>query len=144
MGEPLRFTQTVEVTSTDCIHCGFDVLMPASFKTQRRNDHKTFHCTSCGGSMHWPAGTSETEKLRKELESAQRQATFHRENAASERAAREKTERRLSATRGAKTRIVNRIKNGVCPCCNRTFVNLLQHMSTQHPEFQKQEAADSR
>jgi hypothetical protein len=37
--------------------------------------------------------------------------------------------------KGVKTRMANRIKHGVCPCCNRTFLNLQRHMTTQHPSF---------
>ena len=25
--------------------------------------------------------------------------------------------------------------NGVCPCCNRSFENLRNHMHTQHPDY---------
>ncbi|WP_165394478.1 helix-turn-helix domain-containing protein [Pseudoxanthomonas winnipegensis] len=28
-----------------------------------------------------------------------------------------------------------RVMNGVCPCCNRTFENLRRHMHDKHPEF---------
>lgn len=39
---------------------------------------------------------------------------------------------RIGAT---KTRIKNRVKNGVCPCCNRTFENLARHMQAKHSDF---------
>lgn len=44
-------------------------------------------------------------------------------------------ERRLAAQRGVTTRLKNRVANGVCPCCNRTFANLQRHMSTKHKGF---------
>lgn len=28
-----------------------------------------------------------------------------------------------------------RIRNGVCPCCNRSFKDVHRHMKSQHPEF---------
>ena len=38
-------------------------------------------------------------------------------------------------------RIVNkRVSNGTCPCCNRQFQNMRDHMRMKHPEF-KAEAA---
>jgi hypothetical protein len=36
---------------------------------------------------------------------------------------------------GQVTRIKNRVKNGVCICCNRSFSDLHQHMLTKHPDF---------
>ncbi len=53
------------------------------------------------------------------------------------RAQRDAAQRREIAQKAAKTRIKNRVKNGVCPCCNRTFTNLQRHMAGQHPEFAK-------
>ncbi len=32
------------------------------------------------------------------------------------------------------SRQLKRVNKGVCPCCNRTFVNLANHMKTTHPE----------
>lgn len=46
----------------------------------------------------------------------------------------------LKTERKAKTalkRQLKRVGNGVCPCCNRSFVNLQRHMAGQHPEFEK-------
>ncbi len=40
-----------------------------------------------------------------------------------------------AATKGQLTKLKNRVGNGVCPCCNRTFVNLQRHMGTQHPGY---------
>ena len=37
--------------------------------------------------------------------------------------------------RGVATRMKNRIKVGVCPCCNRTFQDLAKHMASQHKDF---------
>ena len=41
----------------------------------------------------------------------------------------------IRGQKAAKTKLKNRIANGVCPCCNRSFHNLQQHMSKQHPDF---------
>jgi len=43
----------------------------------------------------------------------------------------------LRAQKAAKTKIINRVKNGVCPCCNRTFQNLQNHFKSVHPELLK-------
>ncbi len=41
----------------------------------------------------------------------------------------------VRAQKAAKTKILNRVKNGVCPCCNRTFANLQNHFKSKHPEL---------
>lgn len=51
--------------------------------------------------------------------------------------------RQLSAARGQVTRIKNRVGNGVCPCCNRSFGNLHRHMQTKHPGWKKPEGGDA-
>lgn len=105
-------------------------------------EHVRQRWTETGSGFHCPMGhplsykESDIQKLKKQLEQEQRRLKFAQENAASERAARERTERRLVARKGVNTRLRNRIKNGVCPCCTRTFMNLQQHIKTKHPEFQ--------
>lgn len=36
-----------------------------------------------------------------------------------------------------------RVKNGVCPCCNRSFQNLKRHMNTKHPNWSENEGSNS-
>ncbi len=52
--------------------------------------------------------------------------------AAQAREAKAESERKQIATAHRKMR--TRVMNGVCPCCNRTFQNLMAHMKTEHPE----------
>jgi hypothetical protein len=50
-------------------------------------------------------------------------------------------ERSHAATRGHVTRKrkqLERVSNGVCPCCNRSFTDLRKHMKTKHPEYKGQ------
>jgi hypothetical protein len=139
MGHTLHLTEAVTFEREDCITCGVVFFVPAQFKAQRRNDAKSFYCPS-GHSMVYREG--EADKLRKQLQAAEARAEqerkdkeWYKQRQADERAARETTERRLSAAKGQQTKLRNRIKNGVCPCCTRTFSNLQRHMATQHPEF---------
>jgi hypothetical protein len=44
--------------------------------------------------------------------------------------------RSLDKERQATKRLKQRVAAGVCPCCNRTFTNLAEHMAGQHAEFQ--------
>jgi hypothetical protein len=53
-------------------------------------------------------------------------------------------DKELVAQRGQTTKARNqleRVGNGVCPCCTRSFTNLRRHMATKHPGFKKVETA---
>ncbi len=43
----------------------------------------------------------------------------------------------VRAQKAAKTKLKNRIKHGVCPCCKRTFQNIAKHIATKHPGYGK-------
>lgn len=130
----------VELESLTCCECGMTFGVPTSVVQQYRRDHRNFYCPS-GHGQHF-TGETEEERLRAKLK-AQEAATKQAEYAAfQERKAykeaeqrHELTRRSLSATRGQVTRIKNRIANGVCPVCSRSFENLHRHMHGQHPEY---------
>jgi hypothetical protein len=119
-----QFVAGIEMFTEVCCNCGMPFAMTKDFERQRRNDHKNFYCPS-GHSLHY-SGPSEAEKLRSELE--RKEQILDAERA---RAARVEQERDQVAR--AHNRMRQRVMNGVCPCCNRTFQNLLAHMKTEHP-----------
>lgn len=80
------------------------------------------------GHSHIHAGDGEAARLAKQLEKAN--ASAARVGAMLDQ---EKASHR--ATKGQLTKARKRISNGVCPCCNRQFVNVERHMKTQHPDF---------
>lgn len=128
MSNTISFTQTYEVVAIELASCGHVVYMSSDMEKRRRRDHGTWYCTVCGAAKHWP-GESDMEKIRRERDAAkQREETI--------RADLEATKRRLSAQFGENTKLRNRAKNGVCPCCTRSFTNLRRHMSTKHPDFE--------
>jgi hypothetical protein len=121
--------------------CGIVFAVDAQVRAVWKRDGTNFTCPNGHGQRYTE---TEAQKLKKQLEAAEvklqsqiRATEFARNNAASERAAREQTERRLTARKGINTRLRNRIKNGVCPCCHRTFKQLAAHMKTKHPKFHK-------
>lgn len=77
-------------------------------------------CPTCGDCRVFK-GESEETKLKRQLHAAEGRA--NRFEAESTRAS-----QRLDKLRA-------RVKNGVCPCCNRSFENLRRHIETKHPEF---------
>lgn len=108
-----------------CPTCGITYGVPIDWLNKRRDHHENWFCPS-GHSLVFTE--NEAERLRRELASAEA------------RLARTQTilkqeERQHRRTRKALEKTTKRITNGVCMCCNRSFVNLSRHMKTKHPEI---------
>lgn len=139
--EGLAFQLQHQFETIYCYKCSIGFAVPASVRSRWQENGETFYCPN-GHSQHYTE--SDIQKLQKQLAAVQRQKDWAEQNARSERLAREVTERRLIGQKAAKTRLRNRIKNGVCPCCTRSFANLAAHMKTKHPEFQADEDSSPR
>ncbi len=117
----------------DCAECGMQFGMTDQFIGRRRDDGKTFYCPS-GHSNYF--GDTLAKKLKREREhTAQLTARLDQERSESAAQA-----RRAAAARGQVTKIKKRIGSGICPCCNRSFEALAEHMKTEHPEFAESDA----
>lgn len=130
----MQFQEPVTLTQINCGECGGTYAINERYRQQQYEKGGSWTCPYCKCGWGY-SNNNENARLRKELAEAQRGKDFYKNNAAAEREAREATERRLIAQKAAKTRLRNRIKNGVCPCCTRTFNNLARHMKTEHPGF---------
>lgn len=124
----------------NCPSCFVYYSAPKSLFAARRADGEYFYCPN-GHRLSYK--DNENDKIRRERDRLKQEAarlegsvTYHREQ-------REAAERRAAAARGQVTKIKRRVNNGVCPCCNRTFGNLLRHMQTQHADFVAEEASDA-
>lgn len=110
-----------------CYKCQIRFAVMEGFYKHRRDDHGEFYCPVGHPQAFTGKNATERERdsLRLQIQSA---------NQATERAqtARDMAERRRAAAKGQLTKTRNRIAAGVCPCCNRTFQNLADHMRTQH------------
>ena len=92
-----------------------------------RREAMSFFCPN-GHSQSYITGETETDRLRRERDSLkQQQARLieERNEAVKASDAAKKSERALK----------KRVKNGTCPCCQRTFLNMQEHMTKMHPEF---------
>ena len=119
----LEMKVTTAFETISCYSCAMAFAVPRQWQTARRNDHRGFWCPN-GHSQSYMA-ESEAERLKRELDAAQRATASARESLANERTSH-------SATKGQLTKVKNRIEKGVCPQCNRHFVNVERHMGTQH------------
>jgi hypothetical protein len=115
----------VRLTVMNCMTCGIVFGVPEAFDLQRREK---------GGSWVCPNGHSlvyrepDVRRLERERDQARARARHEADQ-------REATQRSLSATRGALTKVKKRVGNGTCPCCNRHFQQLKRHMATRHPDY---------
>lgn len=94
----------------------------------------SFHCPN-GHAQHYTAEKSEREQLRRERDRLKYDAARLEDEAREAREEADAARRSAAAMKGVATRMKNRVKHGVCPCCNRTFADLARHMATKHPDI---------
>lgn len=132
VGSKTIFTSiTIFTCATD--GCGVMYGLEDGFVARRRDDHKSWNCPN-GHHQHFPQKNVE-ELLRQELANEKESVEYLRK--ANDRLHTNITQLNYSirAQKAAKTKIMNRVKNGNCPCCKRTFSNLQAHFKTVHPEL---------
>lgn len=119
-------TLPVELIEINCGECGGTYAINSRYRRQKEEKGGYWNCPYCKCS--WGYGQSENERLRKQLDA---------EKAAKQRALTDANETREALNKAERSviRLKNRAKNGVCPCCHRTFKQLAQHMKTKHPKY---------
>lgn len=106
----------------------------------RGKEEFTFHCPF-GHAQHYISGEHPQDILRRERDLLKQRLACRDDEIRDQRNIREHAERSASAYKGQVTRLKRRAAAGVCPCCNRHFVNLQRHMEGQHPEFREEKEA---
>jgi len=119
-------TQPTTIEAHACADCGVVFGLDQAFAERRREDGRGFYCPN-GHVLSWKKSIDD-EALRRRLASAEATNTHLRDQ-------RDAAERSARAYKGRVTRLKNRVARGVCPCCNRTFANLADHMAGQHPDY---------
>ena len=122
----MKYTTSIELETEECCKCGMAFAMTSDFMTRRRKDHNYFYCPDGHGQYY--TGKTEEQKLKDKL--ALKEGELQREQGNVIQL--KKTVKKVATNY---QRMRDRVKNGVCPCCDRTFQNLLNHMKTQHPAF---------
>lgn len=116
-----------------CCECGVPFGVPDSLKTILLRDKRAFYCPN--GHAQGFYGDNEVDKLKKELEQEKKRRLWAEEAKAAAYKGEQKAVRRAVAYRGVITKNKKRVGNGICPCCNRTFQNLMNHMKSKHPKY---------
>lgn len=115
-------TVTMELEHETC-WCGIPFMLPKDLRYQARNRNHTIYCP-LGHTITWKE--NEEVRLRRERDNLkQQQARLEDEK----RDAIARAEKAEAATK----RLQKRTAAGVCPCCNRTFLNMQRHMKSKHP-----------
>lgn len=118
-------SENVALATISCSACGILYAFPESLMQYKRDNGGDFHCPN-GHSQIFSKPTC--TRLREELDTKQRELTAARCETLAEKNGRAAAEKEMA-------RHKKRMKNGVCPCCQRSFINLQRHMATKHPEF---------
>lgn len=121
-----QFAENTWFEVITCGGCSLQFAMTHEFYKQRRDKKDSFWCPA--GCERVFTGKSEAERLKDQLAEQQRSLDAAREKAALAESERSKISR-------AHVKMRKRVMNGVCPCCNRTFQNLMGHMKTEHADF---------
>lgn len=119
---------------TECISCGIPIAVPLSVYEQHRKTGGFYHCAN-GHSQGWEKDRSTDGDIRRERDRLKQQLAQKDDEIERQRVNRVAAERSAAAHKGQVTRLKNRSKAGVCPCCNRTFKQLAAHMKNKHPNF---------
>jgi DNA-binding XRE family transcriptional regulator len=125
-----QFVENVWLSTETCCNCGMVFAMTSDFMRRRRDDRSAFYCPA-GHQQYYQA--DQLSKLRDEVERKDRELVEKNVQLCDVKS-------RLSSVSRAHTKMRTRIVNGVCPCCNRTFQNLMQHMRTEHADFSSNKA----
>ena len=116
----LNYTETLTVVYCTC---GIAYAIPRALHDQAHDRGKSLYCP-LGHAWHYTESVE--QKLKRE-----------REKSARLRAEADQLQASLVAQKGVATKLrkkVERAEHGVCPHCNRSFVNLQRHVKTKHPE----------
>lgn len=118
------FQEEIELVTMVCGKCGITFAVPSTFKNEHKETGGEFYCPNGHCRVY---GETDVKRLTREL------ATAHRQRV--EALNREYAERQLRIDAQTKLKkYQRRVTNGTCPCCQRSFVNLVRHMKSKHPD----------
>ncbi len=119
----------IEFRVVQCGNCGIHFGLPQWFDEEHKTNGNGFYCPNGHPRAY---AEFEPDRLRREHEKTMlsMQALLNEE-----KHARVAAERAVSTEKARYTRMKNRVAHGICPCCNKTFKDLSNHMVTEHKDF---------
>lgn len=126
---------SVKLETETCCNCGTPFAIHAPLRQAFLDNGSTFYCPN-GHPQHYTKPTKKRlAEAQKELARLREANEWYSDEYTRHTKELKTTKNKLRGQKAAHTRLKNRIANGVCPCCNRQFVNLHRHMETQHPDY---------
>ncbi len=140
MGYAVPITRNDQFVTIDCCKCGVTFAVASTLEQSWRYTKAGFYCPN-GHSQAFVESTADRIKreMEEKLAAAHREIDAARKDVEWARVRANNAEKRVSVAKGQITKLRKRVGNGVCPCCNRTFKQLAQHMAHKHPEFKAQD-----
>jgi hypothetical protein len=123
-----------------CPLCGVTYAIPVVMHRNAKRRGGWAIMWHCPNGHELGFGEGELDRERAARERAEAAILQARERAQAEKDLREHTEHKLRAQKGATTRARKRAAAALCPCCNRSFVQLRRHLATQHPDYRVDDA----
>lgn len=117
-----------ELETKACAVCGVLYAAPALLFEKKFQNGGDWYCPN-GHNLHF------VETVKQKLERERREHEATRDLLEHEQRSHARTRGEVTKLRRKITAIEQRIANGVCPCCNRTFKQVAAHMKRKHPEF---------
>jgi hypothetical protein len=114
---PIEILQ-IETVEMECGECGVMFWVTNSFYQERRKRNIGWTCPNGHNRIFKESDVDILKRQIKEEQSKLASAQFEL----------------MVASKKIK-RIEKRVKNGSCPCCKRSFVQLERHMKTKHPDY---------
>jgi hypothetical protein len=100
-----------------CGGCGIPFAIPENYFNKLIENNGSFHCPN-GCSLHF-TGETEVEKLTRQLKQKESELA-------------QKTTANIQLDTQL-TKIKKDIASGKCPCCDKTYKHLANHMKNKHP-----------
>lgn len=126
------------LVTIECYKCHILFAMPEDLNRRALSSpNLSFYCP-LGHSQCYTE--TEEQRLKKKLEQEQARSARLTSQVDQARARAEHEEHRARAYKGQVTKIKKRVGKGVCPCCNRSFVDLARHMENKHPDYSEVES----
>lgn len=125
---------TLFLAELNCADCFQHFAVDQELLNRLQQTGKTFYCPLGHGNVY---RDNELARLKKENQRLKTDLTWQERIAKNAREDAENAKRQKAAIKGQLTKTRRRIANGVCPCCNRMFVNVTRHMVSKHPDFKE-------
>ena len=128
----------VSLTTINCGRCGGIYAINERYRAQKEEEGGSWNCPYC--KVGWGySDNNENSRLRREKAALEQRLREEKIRTQTARVSAQFHKNQAIAYKGHKTRLQKRIKAGVCPCCNRTFKQLAEHMASEHPDYKADE-----